>query len=115
MSWLSAAWKRNSNAIQSIVKPLVSHLPGGDIVASRMLMSPTAAQANVGTSVNTALASIAPKVAVVQQESGGSSATLPAPTPVGGPAMTSLSGITPTQLAIGGALVLALLFFSSRR
>ena len=110
-SWLSAAWKRNKNAIQAIVKPIVSHIPVvGDTVASRILMSPTAAQSNLSSATNSALTSIGARAQLVTAEQNG---TLP--TPVGMALAALPPGITGPQLAIGAVLLLGLVYLSMRR
>ena len=110
-SWLSAAWKRNNKAIQSVLKPLVSKIPVvGDLAADRMLMSPTAAQVNLQNATNDALGSIGARVALVNAEANH---TLPAPV---GAALGMLPpGITGPQLALGAAVLVLLVFLTMRR
>lgn len=115
MSWLSSAIRRNSKAIQSIVKPLVSHVPlVGGVVADRMLMSPTPAQANAIETTSAAVSQVAKAGAAVQAEQ----ATTIAPTPVAvSPPVTAVPpGTAPpgsvsqkTLLIVGGVALVALL------
>lgn len=117
MSWLSSLVRRNSNVIQAIAKPLVSHIPViGDTLGSRILMSPTPTQENAVQAVAQATNTVTPFVQAVAVESKAPTpaaftdpqrAILPAPTMD-----------TQKMLMIGGGvlLLIVLLFaLTSRR
>lgn len=112
MSFVSSFWQRNKSAIQSIAKPLISHIPVvGDFAASRIQMSPTPMQQTLQGQSAVVAASLVPTINAVNSESYRTADTSRAvATQVVAP------GMDKTYLIIGGVVLLLFLFmFMNKR